>query len=57
MTGEQFKAKREALGWTQRATAEALGISLRTVLYYEAGKVPVSKPVALLFSSLVAPDA
>jgi len=56
MTSEQFKAKREALGWTQRATAEALGVSLRTVLYYEAGEGAVSKPVALLFSSLVVAD-
>lgn len=53
MTGEEFKAKRLALGWTQAAAASALGISLRTVLYYEAGEVPVSKPVALLFGSVV----
>lgn len=57
MTAEEFKARRAALGWTQRATAEALGVSIRCVKYYEAGERPVAKPVALLFNALVLPES
>lgn len=53
MTAEEFKARRLALGWTQRATASALGLSERCIKYYESGDRPVSKPAAILFSALV----
>lgn len=53
MTPDEFKARRLALGWTQRATASALGLSERCVKYYESGDRPISKPAAILFASLV----
>lgn len=56
MTAQEFKARRLALGWTQRATASALGLSERCIKYYESGERPVSKPAAILFSALVMPS-
>jgi DNA-binding XRE family transcriptional regulator len=52
VTPARFKEMREELGWTQSALASALGVSLRSIKYYEAGKVPVSRPVALLLESV-----
>lgn len=37
MTGDQFKAWRESLGFTQTDAAEAIGKSLQTVWRYENG--------------------
>jgi DNA-binding transcriptional regulator YiaG len=52
MTPEQFRQIRQELGWTQRATAEALGVTDRCIRRYEAGDRRVSKPVALLFETI-----
>lgn len=38
MTADQFKAIRKELGLTQPQWADALGISLRAVQYYEKGR-------------------
>lgn len=37
MTPKQLKAWRKKMGWTQRAAAEALGISLRPLQEMERG--------------------
>ena len=42
MTPEQFRQIRQELGWTQRATAEALGVTDRCIRRYEAGDRRVS---------------
>lgn len=52
MTPEEFKAIRERLGWTQRATGEALGVTTRCVQMYERGDRAVSKPAAILFKTI-----
>lgn len=52
MTPEQFREIREQLGWTQRATGEALGVTDRCIRRYEAGDRSISKPVALLFETI-----
>ena len=43
MTPERIKALRQSLGLTQSQFAEALGIKLRAVTYWEAG-APDRKP-------------
>lgn len=48
MTGEELRAVREELGWTQSALASALGTSVRAVKYYEAGQRSVPGPVEKL---------
>ena len=53
LTTAQFKAWRIRLSLTQRAAAEALGISERAVIYYEKGERPISDTVALLCKCLV----
>jgi transcriptional regulator with XRE-family HTH domain len=45
MTGEELKAARQELGWTQSALASAIGTTLRAVQYYEAGERSVPGPV------------
>lgn len=48
MTGEELKAVREELGWTQSALASSLGTSVRAVKYYEAGQRSIPGPVSRL---------
>jgi transcriptional regulator with XRE-family HTH domain len=52
VTSQDFKDTRVKLGWTQEQIAEKLGVSVRTVKYYEAGNVPVSTPAAKLLGLL-----
>lgn len=52
MTPEEFKAIRERLGWTQRATGEALGLDARSIRRYESGERAISKPAAILFKTI-----
>lgn len=49
-TPQQIKELRQRLGISQAALAERLGVSIRTVKYWEAGAVPVSRPAAKLLS-------
>jgi transcriptional regulator with XRE-family HTH domain len=52
VTSQDFKDTRVKLGWTQEQIAEKLGLSVRTVKYYEAGRVPVSVPATKLLGLL-----
>lgn len=58
MTPTAFRAWRKHMGLSQKAAAEALGISPRMVGYYEAGKrddgraVDIPKPVRLSCAAL-----
>jgi len=40
--GRRVRARRAALGWTQAALAEALGVSQQLVQKYETGATPTS---------------
>ena len=52
MTPEEFRERRKALGETQVALAERLGVTRRCVQRYEAGERKISRTVAMLLSSL-----
>jgi Predicted transcriptional regulator len=52
MTGEEFRKIREHLGYTQKRYAERLGLSERTIRYYESGEVPITKVVINLIQAL-----
>src|SRR5688500_14552125 len=53
MTREEFVQKRTELGMTQPQLAEALGLSLRAVQYYEGHEErEVPKPVERLLATL-----
>lgn len=54
MNATDYQAKRLALGYTQAALAEALGISRETVTRREAGdpRNPISREAELALSAL-----
>ncbi|MDN5938990.1 MAG: helix-turn-helix domain-containing protein, partial [Salinisphaera sp.] len=47
MTAADLKSWRSRLGLSQRAAAEALGVSARMSQYYEAGEMVIPNTVAL----------
>jgi DNA-binding XRE family transcriptional regulator len=49
MSGADFKAHRAILGWTQRNTAQALGLTVENVASIENGRATATKTAALLF--------
>jgi transcriptional regulator with XRE-family HTH domain len=49
MTGGEFKAKRELLGWTQKDAAQALGVTIPQISAIENGRSKVTKTIQLLF--------
>jgi len=48
MTGAELRAARQVLDLTQTQLADRLGVTLRTVQYYEAGQRPISRTIELL---------
>lgn len=54
MTPTDFRAWRKSLHLSQAAAAIALGLGKRTVEKYEAGELPVPKPVRLACAALTA---
>jgi transcriptional regulator with XRE-family HTH domain len=52
MDGDTVHAVREALGDTQRAFAERVGVAPNTVTRWENGVVPVGKTAAILINLL-----
>jgi DNA-binding transcriptional regulator YiaG len=53
MRPSQYKAAREALGWTHEKIAETLGVNLTTVYHYQRGDVVPGEPAARLLRLLV----
>lgn len=51
MTGDQFRAIREKLRLSQAALASLIGISLTSVVKYEAGH-KISNPIAILMRTM-----
>jgi transcriptional regulator with XRE-family HTH domain len=49
MTGNEFKAKREMLGWTQKQAAQGLGVTIAQISGIENGRSNVTKTMAMLF--------
>ena len=52
MKGREVQKVREALGDTQRAFAERVGVATNTVTRWENGLVPVGKTAAILIRLL-----
>jgi len=52
MTAAAFKAWRERKAYTLDSAARALGLSRRTVAYYEQGEKPIPRVVALAAQAL-----
>jgi transcriptional regulator with XRE-family HTH domain len=48
MTGEELKAIREELGWTQSQMADELGVTPNTVARWERGEMEIFEPAARL---------
>ena len=52
MTPEEFKARRQRLGYTQRELAEILGVSERAVTYKEAGDRAITRRDVVMLERL-----
>jgi len=52
MTGKDFRERREFLGYSQAEFAKKLGLSPRTIRYYESGEVPINRTVELLLQAI-----
>jgi putative transcriptional regulator len=55
MTPDELRTIRKALGLSQAAMAQIVGVSRRTVEHWEAGTRNVSPPAARLIRSLKQP--
>lgn len=53
MTPDEFKAARQALGYSQARMAEALGVHLRTAWRWERGERAIPEPVARLIDRML----
>jgi transcriptional regulator with XRE-family HTH domain len=49
----QYKAARDALGWTHARIAEIIGVDESTVYRYQRGEVEIPEPPARLLRLLV----
>ena len=52
MTASELRHRREMLSMTQQQFAERLGLSRRTVQYYESGQLAVPRTVQLALQAL-----
>lgn len=52
MTPQLFRETRVNLGYSIEQWADRLGLSIRTIYYYESGEVPIPRTVELLISSI-----
>jgi len=52
MTGEELKAIRKRLGYTQRELAAELDMTIVTISSYENNRVPIKKTVELAVKAL-----
>lgn len=53
MKPAEFLATREGFGLTQVGMSLLLGMSVRQIIRYEAGKAPVPQPIAMLLRLMV----
>lgn len=56
MDHEAFKAWRLARDWSQELTSRNLGVTLRTVQYWESGTVPIPETVQRLVAAMTEHD-
>jgi len=54
MDGDEIRALREKMGWTQLALAEAIGVTSNTVARWERGEMAISEPAARLLRKIAA---
>ena len=52
MTPQEFREWRRSHGWSQAAAAKRLGVVLQTVKFWEQGRNPISRLVALACNAL-----
>ncbi len=52
MDSKVFRAWRTERQWSQEKTARNLGVTLRTVQYWEAGEVPIPESVQRLVAAM-----
>lgn len=53
MTSEQFKTTRERLNMTQAQLAYKIGLSERSIRYYEQGGRSIPAPVSILLETFL----
>ena len=53
MTSEEFKATRDRLNLTQAGLANKIGLSERSIRYYEQGGRPVPATVSILLETFL----
>lgn len=54
MTGDELRAIRARLGWTQQQMAERIGVALNTVSRWELGRMQIKESAARLIELLAA---
>lgn len=52
MTSNELKTTRAKMMLTQQTLADRLGLSIRTIKYYEAGEIAIPKPVELAIKAI-----
>ena len=52
MTPTEIRETRNRKGWSQQALADALGVSVRTVKFWESGERNMSKTAQILLDML-----
>ena len=52
MTSNELKKTRAKMMLTQQTLADRLGLSIRTIKYYEAGQIAIPKPVELAIRAI-----
>lgn len=52
MTPQEFKTRREFLGYTQQTFAERLGLSRRSIQAYEMGETPISRVIEMALEAI-----
>jgi DNA-binding XRE family transcriptional regulator len=53
MTNDEFKATRDRLNLTQAGLADKIGLSERSIRYYEQGGRPVPATVSILLETFL----
>ena len=56
MTGQELRAIRKRLGWTQQQLAEATGVALNPVWRWEAGQMGIKESAARLIALIAAAE-